>query len=46
MSLTLNALRALAMFHSDPGLQQRLAHTEDIICRQRDGLAWAVAETA
>lgn len=42
--LTLKALRTLAYYHSDAGLQQRLAHTEDIIRRQREGLAWAVAE--
>ena len=38
-ALTLNDLRTLTQFHSGQDLQARLAHTEDIVRRQREGLA-------
>ena len=42
--MTPSRLRTLAQFHSGTDLQARLAHAEDVIRQQREGLAWAADE--
>ena len=42
--MTHSTLRTLAQYHSGADLQARLAHAEDIIRQQREGLAWAADE--
>ena len=42
--MTPSTLRTLAQFHSGTDLQARLAHAEDVIRQQREGLVWAADE--
>lgn len=42
--MTPSTIRTLAQFHSGTDLPARLAHAEDIIRQQREGLAWAADE--
>lgn len=42
--MTPHDLRTLAEYRTGSDLAERIAHAEDIIRRQREGLAWAVAE--
>ena len=42
--MTLDTIRTLAQYHSGTDLQAHLAHAEDIIRQQREGLAWAADE--
>ena len=44
MDLTPSTLRTLAEYHAGRDLEDRLAHVEDVIRQQADGLRWAADE--